>query len=327
MKAFIYNMRKFDELTFFRASSEEYGIDIDWTEDSPTIDNCSLADGCDFVSVITTPITAEMIDRFAEGGVKLISTRTIGYDHIDIEHAKEKGIAVTNITYDPEGVAEYTVMMMLAAVRKLKTILLRNAADDFSLEGQMGGVLRDYSVGVIGAGKIGSAVIRDLSGFGCNIHYYNRSDSVQADSFARRVDLDTLLEESDIITIHLELNDETRHFIDAEKIAKMKKGVIIVNTARGPLVDTKALIDGLESGQVGGAALDVVENEFGLYYKDMRGQVIKNRDLNVLRAMPNVLLTHHMAFYYGTAVEDMICNCMRGMKLFAMGQKDPHRLV
>ncbi|KUE73373.1 lactate dehydrogenase [Candidatus Methanomethylophilus sp. 1R26] len=320
-------MRRFDELVFFRASSEEYGIDFDWTEDSPTIDNCGLADGCDFVSVITTPVTAAMIDRFAQGGVKMIVTRTIGYDHIDLAHAKEKGMAVANISYDPEGVAEYTVMMILAAVRKLKTIMLRNTADDFSLEGQMGGVLRDMNVGVIGAGKIGSAVVRDLSGFGCNIHYYDRTGSVQADSFARKVDLDTLLEESDIVTIHLELNDETRHFLDAERIAKMKKGAIIVNTARGPLIDTAAMIDALESGHLGGAALDVVEGEFGLYYNNMRGEVIKNRGLNVLRAMPNVLLTHHMAFYYGTAIEDMICNCMRAMKLFAMGQKDRHRLV
>ena len=328
MKVFVYNYRRFDEEKYFRKFAAEFGFELGYTEESPTLGNCGLADGSDFISVITTPITAEMMDRFKAGGVRMISTRTIGYDHIDLAHAKEIGMAVTHITYEPEGVAEYTVMMILMAIRRTEEILRRGKENDFTLEGLIGGELRDMSVGIVGAGKIGRSVLRDLSGFGCRLYYCNRSGNDEADRYAERVEkLEDLLGMCDIVSLHLELNKDTYHIIGRGAVSSMKEGALLVNTARGPLVDTDALIEGLDSGRIGMAALDVVEDEFGLYYYDCRNKKIENRALNTLRGRPNVLITHHMAFYYENAIRDMVYNSLYGMKMMADGKEIPYRLA
>ena len=327
MKVFVYNYRRFDEEEFFVRFTEELGMELAWTESAPTLENCDLAAGCDFVSVITTPITAPMLDRFRELGVRMVSTRTIGYDHIDLAHAKEIGMAVTHITYDPEGVAEYTVMGILMAVRKMVSVMRNTMANDFTLEGMIAGELKDMRVGIVGAGRIGRSVLRDLSGFGCALCYYDRRGNAEADRYARRMGLEDLLRECDVISLHLELNDDTRHIIDGKALSLMKEGSILVNTARGPLVDTEALIEALRNGHLGHAFLDVVENEFGLYYNDCRGRDLEDHYIGILRRMGNVTLTHHMAFYYTTAVRDMVYNCLYGMKRFSEGEEVPLRLV
>ncbi|MCQ2069744.1 MAG: NAD(P)-binding domain-containing protein [archaeon] len=327
MKVFVYNYRDFDEGPFFHEFAERYGLELAYTVESPTLENCDLAAGCDFISVITTPITPPMIDRFLELGVRMVSTRTIGYDHIDCAYAKKAGMIVSHITYDPEGVADYTVMMILMAVRKVKTSLRRNSIDDFSLEGLLGKRMADLRIGVVGAGRIGRSVLRDLSGFGCKLMYTNRSPSEEADRYAERVDLERLLAECDVVSLHLEHNRETDHLMNRERLSLMKEGAILVNTARGPLVDSKALIDALESGHLGGAALDVIEGEFGLYYNDMSRKVVKNHEMQVFRALPNVILTHHLAFYYESAVRDMVQGSLYSMKMLKDGENIPFRLV
>ncbi len=327
IRCFVYDYREFDEKDFFQQYSKELGIEIGYTLDHLTPDNVDLAEGYDSITIITTPVTAPMLDRFMEIGVRMICTRCIGYDHIDIQYAKNIGMVVTNITYETEGVAEFTVMDMLMAVRRVKELYYRTAANDFRLYGMLGNELREMSVGIIGAGKIGLSVLRDLSGFGCKLYYTNRSRKEEADRYAEYIDLDTLLRTCDIVSLHLELNQSTHHLIDSEAISKMKNGVIIVNTARGPLIDTEALIDALESGKVSIAALDVVENEFGLYYNDCTQMDLEDHFIGRLRKMPNVLFTHHMAFYYRNAVRDMVYNCLYGMKMFDEGKEIPNRLA
>ena len=327
MKVFVYNYREYDEKEFFLRYTEEFGMELGYTLDNLTPDNVDLAKGYEFVSIITTPVTAPMLDRFKEIGVRMICTRCIGYDHIDIKHAKEIGMVITNITYEPEGVAEYTVMDILMAVRRVKELNVRTNCNNFSLEGMLVGELKDMSVGIIGAGQIGLSVLRDLSGFGCKLYYHNRSRKEEAEKYAEYLDLDTLLRTCDIISLHLELNDSTYHMIDAEALAKMKDGVIFVNTARGPLVDTEALISALNSGHVSTAALDVVENEFGLYYNDCTGMDLEDHFIGRLRKMPNVIFSHHMAFYYRNAVRDMVYNCLYGMKMYSEGKDIPNRLA
>ena len=268
-----------------------------------------------------------MIDRYAELGVRMICTRTIGFNHIDLEQAKKRNIIVTHITYDPCGVAEFTVMYILMAVRKYKEVYARTVAGDFRLDGNLAGTLRDMSVGIVGAGSIGTEVLRDLSGFGCKLFYCNRSTREEADRYAERIDFDELLSRCDIISLHLELNDDTYHLMDSEAFAKMKDDSIIVNTARGPLIDTEALIDALDSGKISCAALDVIEDEFGLYYNDCRGKDLSDHYLARFISMPNVMVTHHMAFYYRDAVRGMIYNCLYGMSKFEKGEEIPLRLV
>lgn len=327
MKVFVYNYRRFDEEEFFLKYTKELGMELGFTEDAPTLENCDLAAGSDFVSIITTPITAPMLDRFRELGVRMISTRTIGYDHIDLAHAKEIGMVVNHITYDPEGVAEYTVMGILMAVRRMKGIMAATMRNDFTLKGHMAGELKEMKVGIIGCGRIGRSVLRDLSGFGCRLYYSNRSRNEEADRYAEYVGLEELLGMCDVVSLHLELNTETRHIINADKLAMMKPGSILVNTARGPLVDTEAMIRSLENGHLGYAMLDVVEDEFGLYYNDCTQKDLEDHFIGRLRKMDNVLLTHHMAFYYRSAVRDMILNCLLGMKKFSEGEDVPLRLV
>ena len=171
--------------------------------------------------------------------------------------------------------------------------------------------------------NIGKTVIKNLSGFGCKILAYDLYEREEVKEYASYVDLETILRRSDVITFHTPLTDDNFHMINKESIGKMKDGVVLINTARGGLIDSEALIEGLESGKIGGAGLDVVENEFGLYYYDHKNDVLANRSIGILRAMPNVTVTHHMAFYTDnctkTVVEDSVKSCI----LFMEGKENP----
>lgn len=327
MKALIYNFREFDEGEYFRRYACDMGIELGYTELSLSPESCDLAKGYDAVSITPSPLTAPMLDRLKEIGVRMVCTRCIGYDHIDIAHAKKIGMIVSHITYDPDGVAEYTVMGMLMVVRRVKEIIAQTMANDFRYRGLLSRELKDLSVGVIGAGRIGTAVLRDLSGFGCRLYYYDRERKDDAERFAERLELNDLLSRCDVISIHLELNDFTRHIIDEDAFGMMKKGTVFVNTARGPLADTEALISALRSGHLGGAMIDVVEDEFGYYYEDCRDKDMSGHFIGILREMPNVVLTHHMAFYYESAVRDRVLNCLLSIKAFFDGEDIPLRLV
>lgn len=326
-KVFVYDYRMYDEDEFFQQFSKELDLEVGYTTDHLTSENVDLAKGSDFVTVMTNPINAEMLDRFKAMGVKMICARCIGFDHIDIQHAREIGLVVSNITYDTDGVAEFTVMEMLMAVRRIKEVNARTMSGDFRLDGMLSGVLKEKTVGIVGAGKIGLSVLRDLSGFGCRLLYTNRSRKEEADKYAEFVTMDELLAESDIVSMHLELNEGTKHIMDSEMIAKMKKGSILVNTARGALVDTEALLSALRSGHLSGAALDVVEDEFEFYYYDCRDVDISRRYIGILREMPNVIFTHHMGFYYRRAIHDMVYNAMYSMKMMEQGKDIPRRLA
>ncbi len=326
MKLVVYSCRPFDEEPLYRRYAQEFGFELRTTVEPPTMDNLELARGCDFISVLTTKVTAEMLDAYAEMGVKLLCTRTIGYDHIDIAHARKVGIAVSHVTYDITGVAEYTVMMMLMVCRRYHEMEIRNLRNDFTLKGLLGRELADSTVGIVGAGAIGKKVMRMLSGFGCRILYCNRSPSPEADGYAERVSMEELLERSDIVSLHLEHNDETHHIIDSAAISRMKDGAILVNTARGPLVDTEALISALKFGKLSAAALDVIEGEFGYYYNDCTSMNLEGHFMDRLRKLPNVILMHHMGFYYETAIRDMVVNSLKAMKAVEEGKEIPMRL-
>lgn len=327
MKVFAFSCRPYDEEPLFRLYSERYGMELGSTDSDLTPENCVLAEGSDFVTVLTTPVTSEILDRFKEMGVRAVCTRTIGYDHIDLAHAKDIGIPIANIDYRVDGVAEYTVMMMLMAVRRCNEMILRNRRNDFTLKGLMGRELGSCTVGVIGAGRVGKKVMRLLKPFGCRIVYCNRSPSPEADALAERMPMDDVLAQSDVVTLCLEHNRETDHIMDSSAISRMRDGAILVNTARGPLVDTGALIDALESGRLGGAALDVIEGEFGYYYRDCSGMVIGNGFMDRLRSIDSVILTHHMAFYYESAIDDCVRNAFECFDAIRGGRDIPHRLA
>ena len=327
IKIFVYNYREFDEAEYFQKFSEEYGVELGICTDAPTLENAHLAEGYEYVSIITSKIDGELMERFHRLGVKMVSTRTIGYDHVDIETAKRLGIHVSNVTYSPECVADYTVMLILMSIRKMKRIMQRAEVNDFSLPGIQGRELPNFTVGVLGTGRIGRAVIRDLSGFGCRILAYDKYENEAVKEYAQYADLDTIYRECGLITLHMPLLDDNFHLIDKEAIGKMKDGVVIVNTARGGLIDTKALIEGIERGKVGAAGLDVIEDEFGMYYYDRKSDVLSKRDLYILRGFPNVVVTPHMAFYTDQAVSDMVRHSIESCILHAQGKEDPWTVV
>ena len=325
MKVFAYSCRDFDEAPAFREAADALGVSFGYTTLPPTLETAHLAMGYDYLSVLTTPVDAALLDQFHAMGVKMISTRTIGYDHINFRHAAQLGMGISNVTYTPEAVADYTIMLMLMALRKAKRILQRAAINDFTLPGIMGSLLGNKTVGVIGTGRIGHAVIRDLQGFGCRVFAYDKYPADPAP--CPYLSLPELLSQCDILTLHIPLLPEDVHMIGREEIAQMKDGVILINTARGGLIDSAALVEALESGKVGACGLDVVEDEFQMYYYDRRADVLGNRWLSILRDMPNVVVTPHMAFYTDQSIRDMTYHSLLSCKLECEGKENPFRVI
>ncbi len=256
-------------------------------------------------------ISGPTLHALRDVGVEYISTRSIGFDHIDLRAAEHLGITVENVVYAPDGVADYTLMLILMMIRDATGILGSAARHDFRLRPTRGKDLRDMTVGVLGAGHIGTAVARRLQGFGCRVLAHSKWRTAAAAEFVSR---DELLRESDIVTLHLPLDADTHHVIGRDELATMKSGAFLVNTGRGALVDTGALIVALESGHLSGAALDVLEGEEGIFYVDRTTGPIDHRFLRRLQQLPNVIVTPHTAYYTERALHDTVkrtlTNCL-----------------
>ncbi|GAA1657785.1 D-isomer specific 2-hydroxyacid dehydrogenase family protein [Fodinicola feengrottensis] len=282
------------------------------TETPASEGNIHLASGKRCVSVgHKTHITNATLLALSRAGVRYMSTRSIGYNHIDVKYARSVGISVENVTYSPDSVADYTLMLMLMCVRNAKSMVRRADVHDYRLDDVRGKELRDLTVGVVGTGRIGAAVIDRLRGFGCRILAYDTFPATSVDY----VPLDELLGHSDIITLHTPLNADTYHLLDCQRIEQMSRGAYLVNTGRGPLLDTEALVSALECGRLGGAALDVLEGEEGIFYADRRDRPIESKLLLRLQELPNVIISPHTAYYtdhaLGDTVENSIINCLR----------------
>ncbi len=322
MKLYVYAMEP-DEIPYFDAFSAKYGIIYDYTEEYPSPENLSWCTGYDAISIITNPMGKDELDRLYSYGIKYLITRSIGYEHINVRYAHQLGMRTAHVTYSPNAVANYTIMMMLIACRRLPFIMMKNARQDFSLPGNLGKEFSNATVGIVGTGNIGSAVVRHLSGFGCRILMNDPYPKDELIQFGEYTDLDDLYRKADIITLHVPASADTLHMISDEELSKMKDGVILVNAARGSLIDTEAMIRGLESGKIGFAALDTIENEEGLYYLDHSGDILKNHDRSILMAFPNVFLSPHMAYYTEEAVSDRVYHVFQLLKDFAEGKENP----
>ena len=300
-----------EEEAFFEKYRRELNMDLVLTGEKPSLENVSLLAGSRAVNVVSdVEITQELWRAWQEMGIRAAVTRTIGREHMHEDIAAELGIPVFSITYSPCSVADYAIMMMLMVLRNIKPMLQRYAGGDFTASGILGRELPELTVGVLGAGRIGQTVIRHLSGFGCRVLYWNRTPRPELDHLAEAVDLGTLLGESDVLSLHMALCDGTHHFLNRDRIAAMKPGAVLINTARGPLVDTDALIDALESGHLSGAGLDVFDGDRSIYYRDFKNRPVPSRCKAVLDAMPNVLMLPHMAYFTDRAVEDMVAGSM-----------------
>lgn len=306
MKIAAFEVRP-DEKASFARWAKAYNVEVTGYGEVPSLENANLVAGCEGVTFLGQgKINRELLTEYKKLGVKCVSTRTIGSDHIDLEAAKELGIRVCNANYAPDSVADFTIMMMLMCLRQYKQAFWRGYVNDFSLAGLEGRNLSAMTVGVMGTGRIGQRVIRDLTGFGCRILAYDVYQNAEVAKLAEYVDLDTLYKESDIITLHMPLLPSTHHMINQESIAKMKNGVILVNCARGGLTDTEALIEGIESMQIGALGMDTAEGEEGIIHCDRRSDIIANRNWFYLHQFRNVIMTQHMAFYTEQAVDSMV---------------------
>lgn len=313
MKIFAYALREFDEKDFFDYFSREFDCEYGYTTAYPSPENVELARGYDAISCTPSDLSADMLNRFYEVGIRYIATRSIGVDHIDLVRAKELGIGVCHVSYAPETVADYAIMLMLMCCRKICHILEHSKVQDYTLKGKMGKDISDCTVGIIGTGQIGKTVIKHLSNFGCHLLAYDLYPNEECASMAEYVSLDELYARSDIISLHAPATADNYHMLNKDSFGKMKDDVIIINTARGALIDTEALITSIESGKIGHAALDVLEHEDGLYYINRVGDPIENRHMAILRSFPNVILSPHTAFYTQKVVRDMAYKTMKGV--------------
>ncbi len=297
------------EVEGFSTLSKKYGIEFDYYKDE--LENIgddvdlSVYDGISLIGMGNIPNS--FIDRLSN--CKVIGLRSIGFQYLDIEYCKKKGIVVTNASYDPYNVADFTVMLMLLSLRKTKVSICKALVNDFSLDGMCGSEMRNKVVGIIGTGKIGRTVIKELSGFGCKIYCNDIYENEEVKQYAEYKSLDCIIENCDIISFHTPLTKDNYHIISDREIEKMKKGVIIINTARGGLLDTEALIRGIESLRIGALALDTIEGEDGIAHVDMGNHVDglpAKKNIMYLKQFPNVLLTQHYAFFTEEAVHSMI---------------------
>lgn len=316
MKIIAYSTRP-DEQYGFDKFSKELQCNIKYVKEPLSLESASDAEGFECVSILGHgDASRKVLTKLKELGVKYLSTRAAGYNNIDVKAAKELGIKISNATYSPNCVADFATMLILMSIRKVNTALQRGAAQDFSLPSIQGREMKNLVIGVIGTGRIGQTLIKNISGFGCKIIGYDLYPNEEMKKYIEYVDLDTLYSQADVITLHTPLFDSNYHLINKDAIDKMKNNVVIVNTARGELIDTSSLIEGLENGKIAAAGLDVLENEVGTYHNDKRFEILKNHNMSILRQLPNVILTHHFAFYTDQAVCDMVECSLRSLHAF-----------
>jgi D-specific alpha-keto acid dehydrogenase len=305
-----------DERALFERYAARYGAEVLCVDDPLGVENAGAVPYESAISVNhKAPIDARLIRALQRRGVKYLSSRSIGLDHIDGDAARATGILVESVAYSPESVAEHTIMLMLIALRNAGSILRRASRCDFRLEEKRAAELRDMTVGVVGTGRIGKAVIQRLTAFGCTILAYDSHSTTNA----THVDLDELLRRSDLVTLHLPLTDDTWHLLDRARIARMRRNAILVNTARGALVDGVALTDALERRGIACAALDVVEGEEGWFYRDC--SALPPPPFARLLALPNAIVTPHTAFYTEHALGDIVRNTIRNCLEYTGGLK------
>lgn len=299
MRIAFFSTHSFDR-QFFDAANRSHGHDLRYLEARLTPATTALAAGAEAVcAFVNDDLHADVLTALHAVGVRLIALRSAGFNHVDLPRAFELGLTVARVpAYSPYAVAEHAVAMMLSLNRKIHRAHARVREGNFALDGLLGFDMRGRTVGLVGTGKIGTVMARILTGFGCRLLAYDVAVNPEcADMGVHYRSLDELWAQSDIVSLHAPLTGDTRHMIDAAAIARMKPGVMIVNTSRGALVDTAALIDGLKSGHVGSVGLDVYEEEEQLFFRDLSAQVIQDDVFARLLTFPNVLITAHQGFF------------------------------
>jgi D-lactate dehydrogenase len=322
MKVAVFDAHKFEK-NILEELNLEFSHELLLFEVRLTEKTAALASGCDCVAIFANDkANREVLAILKASGTKLLALRSAGFNHVDLEAAKELGIKVVRVPeYSPYSVAEFAVTLILSLNRKIHKAYNRVREGNFSLDGLVGFDLHGKTVGVIGAGRIGQAFIRIMRGFGCNVLVFDLSAN---EGFAKETgciysSFDDVISKSDIISLHVPLRKESLHLINSDILKKMKKGSILINTGRGGLVDTKALIDSLKAGHLGAAGLDVYEEEENFFFQDLSGHILEDDILTRLMTFPNVLLTSHQGFLTNEALHNISYTTLKNISDFEKG--------
>ena len=315
IKIAFFDTKEYDK-KLFEEYNKKYGYEITYLESKLNSETAPLAKGYDVVCIFVNDVVdKKTIKILKENNVKLIALRCAGFNNVDIKNL-DGLMAVRVPAYSPYAVAEHTVALLLSIDRKIYKAYQRTRKYNFTLNGLLGFDIHGKTVGVIGAGKIGKAFINIMNGFGTRILVY---DKFKDEEIAKKmnfeyVDLERLYRESDIISLHCPLTEENYKMINEESLNKMKAGVILINTSRGKLIDTKSLIDKLKEGKIGGLGLDVYEDEEEFFLNDMSNSFIRDEELSILLTMPNVVVTSHQAFFTKEALNKIALDTCENIK-------------
>lgn len=325
VKIAIFSQHKYEEKHLEKAN-QKFHYELDGLEARLTPQTAQLARGYQVISCFAhDQVDRETLEVLAGQGVKLIALRSAGFNHVDLKSAKEFGIRVVRVpAYSPYSVAEFAATLLMAINRKIHRSYTRSREMNFSLEGLEGVDLNGKTVGVIGTGKIGRAFVRIMWGFGLKILAYDPypDEQIKEDFDVNYCeDINELYQKSDVISLHLPLTPETHHLLNAEAFEKMKRGVFIINTGRGGLIDTKALIQVLKSGHIGAAGLDVYEEEEKYFFKNLSDEVMQDDQLARLLSFPNVLITSYQGFFTKEALANIAQTTLENIHQFEKGQK------
>jgi D-lactate dehydrogenase len=327
MKVAVFSTKSYDR-RFLEAAN--HGHELVFFEPKLDQSTAPLAAGFPAVCVfVNDDLNADTLKILAAQGTRLVALRSTGFNNVDLSVAAELGMTIVRVTvYSPYSVAEHTVGLMLALNRKLHRAYNRVREGNFSLEGLLGFDLRGRTVGIIGTGKIGQILAQIMHGFGCQLLGYDKYPNPRFAELgaARYAELTELYEYSDIISLHCPLTPETYHLINADAIAQMKPGAILINTSRGGLIDTEAVIDGLKSGQIGALGLDVYEQEADLFFEDLSNIIIQDDVFQRLLTFPNVIVTGHQAFFTEDALTDIANTTIANIDDFAQGRSCPNQI-
>ena len=319
----IFGTKPYDR-QFLTAANAAHGHDLTFFE--PRLDpaTATLADGLPAVcAFVNDRLDAPVLERLAQGGTRLVALRCAGFNNVDLRAAERLGIAVARVpAYSPHAVSEFTLALLLALDRRIHRAWARVRENNFALDGLIGRNLHGRTAGVIGTGRIGALVARSLKlGFGCRVLAADVAED--PDLLAIGVEYRPPVEviaEADILTLHCPLTPETHHIVDADAIARARPGLMLVNTSRGALIDTVALIDGLKSGRIGGVALDVYEQEADLFFEDLSNEIVQDDIFQRLLTFPNVLITGHQAFLTEEALQAIAATTLENVSDFAAGR-------
>ena len=322
MKVAVFSTKPYDQ-RFLVAANAHAGHDFVFLDDRLSERNAALAAGCDAIcAFVNDELGAPTLRVLAAHGIRLVTLRCAGFNQVDVKAAEALGISVRRVpAYSPYAVAEFTIGLMLTLSRKYHRAFNRVREGNFGIDGLLGFDLHGRTVGIIGTGKIGLLTAKPLGAMGCALLGFDPFRSPEFETIGGRyVSLDELLESADIISLHCPLTPESFHLINAQTMAKMKPGVMIINTSRGALIDAVAMVEALKRGQVGFLGIDVYEQEADIFYEDLSGEIIHDDVLQRLLTFPNVLVTSHQAYFTDTALENIAETTIANLADFEQGR-------